>query len=302
MENLPLHRKYRPQTFDEFLGNDSIISTLKSVLKKNQVKSFLFYGPSGCGKTTLARIVRDELVCSPKDFYEYDLGNTRGIDTVREIIANSIYAPINGKVKIYLMDEAHKLTPDAQGALLKILEDTPDHIRFILCTTDPDKLIVTIRNRCDAYQVYPLITPTMSLLLRKVCKAEGFDIKPTILREINKVSNGCPRQALLFLEKISDITDDNLALAAIGEGLIDESKTIELCRALLKKDWSTVADLLKGLKQEPETIRYAILGYFSTVLLGKGDDRTAGIMATFTESFMYSGRAGLILACYLACQ
>jgi DNA polymerase III gamma/tau subunit len=142
----------------------------------------------------------------------------------------------------------------------------------------------------------------MSLLLRKICRDEYLDIKPTILREIIKVSNGCPRQALLLLEKISCIADENLSIAAIGEGLLSEAKTIELCRALLKKDWPTVAELLKGINLEPETVRYAVLGYFSAVLLGKGDDRTASIMATFTESFMYSGRAGLILACYLACQ
>lgn len=304
MENLPLHLKYRPETFPDFIGNNPVVESLTHVLsRKNRVvRAFLLYGPSGCGKTTLARIIKRELGCSEKDFFEYNMANTRGIDTIREIIANAIYAPLNGSKKIYLIDEAHKLTTDAQNSLLKILEDTPDHIRFILCTTDPDKLIATIRNRCTAYQVSPLIAPLMTALLKGVCKKEGLDIRPTILREIVKVSEGSPRHALVLLEQISDIHDDDVALRIIGEGLVNEAKTIELCRALLKKDWGDVATILKGLTVEPESVRYAILGYMNSVLLSKGDDRTANIITLFTESFMYSGKAGLSLSCYLSCR
>jgi DNA polymerase-3 subunit gamma/tau len=304
MENLPLHLKYRPETFSDFLNNDSLVASLKQTLdkKKRIVRSFLFHGPSGCGKTTLARIIKNELGCSDRDFKEYNMGNTRGIDTIREIIANLIYPPMNGPVTIYLLDEAHKLTGEAENALLKAVEETPDHIRFILCTTEPEKLIPTLRNRCAQFQVQPFIMPSMTSFLRGICKTEGLDIKPALLREIAKVVNGSPRQALVLLEQISSITDYDMAVQIINNGTPDETKTIELCRALLKKDWPTVAEILKGLNQEPENIRYAVLGYMNTVLLSRGDDVTAGILSTFTESFMYSGKAGLTLACFLSCK
>ena len=148
--NGPLHIKYRPQTWDEIKGNEAVVEGLESQFssksKKNRPHVFLFYGPSGCGKTTLARIVKDELECSEANFNELNVANTRGIDTIREVIQFSHYSTFDGSPRIFLFDEAHKLTNDAQNALLKVLEDTPPKVYFILCTTDPKKIIKTIRN------------------------------------------------------------------------------------------------------------------------------------------------------------
>lgn len=305
MDNLPLYLKYRPSNFFEFIGNESTVKALQQVLnrKNRQVRAFLFYGPSGTGKTTLARILKAEFGCIDKDFMEYNSSNTRGIDTIREIIANSIYAPLKSKVKIYLLDEVHKMTSDAQNALLKTLEDTPDHIRFILCTTEPEKLLVTIRNRCMPFQLFALNNREMMTLLKRVAGAENISAKPTTLREISKVANGSARKALVLLEQISDCENDETAIKVINSGIADETKTIDLCRALLKKDWAEVSAVLKGLNGvDPENIRYAILGYFTTVLLSKGDQNTANIMTFFLESFIPTGKAGLVLACFFACH
>lgn len=306
MEDLPLHLKYRPSTFAEFYGNDTTVESLIHTLAntKRKVRSFLLYGPSGCGKTTLARIIKNELNCSDRDFMEYNMANTRGIDTIREIITQSVFSPMSGTVKIYLIDECHKLTGDAQNSLLKILEETPDHIRFILCTTEPEKLLTTIKNRCTPFQVQPLVTPKLVALLKDINAKEGLNIQFPSLKEIAKVAMGSPRHALVLLEQVSNLDDksEENVKRVVTSGLIDEAKTIELCRALLKKDWPEVAGLLKGITAEPEQVRYAVLGYFSTVLLSRGDQGVAKTMSVFTDSFMYSGKAGLILACYISCN
>jgi len=200
-EQQPLHIKYRPQTFDELIGNETTIESLKSILQreKGEIRSFLFTGPSGCGKTTIARIMANELKCSDRDLQEYNSSNTRGIDTIREIANNCRYSPLNGKVKIYLLDEIHKATNDAQNALLKLLEDTPNHVRFILCTTDPEKLLKTIKTRCSTFVVSSLQRAKIMKLLKWVCEEEKCDISQKVIQKIAECADGSPRQSLVLL-------------------------------------------------------------------------------------------------------
>lgn len=304
IDNAPLHLKYRPGILDEFFGNENMIVSLRSVLERDQGRphSFLFTGPSGCGKTTLARIVKKELHCSDNDFYEYNVANVRGIDTIREMIINCSYSPFSGDCRIYLLDESHKLTNDAQNALLKLLEDTPPHVYIILCSTDPDKLLKTIRTRCTTFQVSFLSKPKTISLLKTICEKEKVVIPQKAIEKIANVCNGSPRQALVMLDQVIDIGDDDELLAAIDSLVIGEAKLIDLCRALVDgNSWKIVSLLVKGLDEEPEQIRYAILGYLGQVLLNNGNDRIADLIALFSDSFMYCGKAGLILACYSAC-
>ena len=194
----------------------------------------------------------------------------------------------------------HKLTGDAQNALLKLLEDTPKHVYFILCTTEPEKLIKTIRTRCTTYQVSPLNSHQMVRLLKRVCKGEGVELGGEVLRKIIKVSEGIPRQALVLLDSVIDIEGEEEQLKAIEDFRVKRTAVVDLCRALLKRErWVQVVEILRGLEDDPENVRYAVLGYMSSVLLkGKENDRAAEIMEQFLDSFMYSGRAGLVYACY----
>jgi len=307
MSNEPLHTKYRPKSFSEFIGGESIIESLRSMLSEEGVtsKAYLFTGPSGCGKTTLARIIKTELACSDRDFIEMNTANTRGIDSIREIISYCHYAPFEGKVKIYHFDEAAKLTNDAQNALLKILEDTPSHVYFILSTTDPQKLLKTIRTRCTTYNLRLLRRSELIKLLKRVCEEEGLDINADILKEIARVSEGTPRQALVILGQVAGVKKESEILKIIEEGSVSETQIIDLCRILMeerKGKWKEVATILKGIDSEPESVRYAVLGYFNSVLLNREDNRIVEIIELFTDSFMYSGRAGLTAACFFACR
>lgn len=307
MSEKPFHIKYRPGSFTDFIGSKGVIDSLNSVLsqERSKAKAYLLTGPSGCGKTTLARIMKTELGCSDRDFIEMNTANTRGIDSIREIISYCNYAPFEGKVKVYHFDEAGKLTNEAQNALLKILEDTPSHVYFILSTTDPEKLLKTIRTRCYTYHLRILRRSELVQLLKKVYEEEKLEFDADILKEIARVSEGVPRQALVILGQVVGVKDEKEILNIIEEGSVRENQVIEICRLLMegrKGVWKEMATILKGIDSEPESVRYAILGYFNSVLLNKEDNRVAEIIELFSESFMYSGRAGLTAACFFACR
>ena len=301
-KNLPLHLKYRPQNFSEIIGNETTVDSLKVVLSRETggVRSFLLTGPSGCGKTTVARIIAKDLNCSERDFNEFNSANVRGIDSIREIAESCRYSPLFGKVKIYLLDEAGKLTGDAQYALLKLLEDTPKHVRFILCTTDPEKLIKTIRTRCSTFQFSLLRRNQILKLLKWICEEEKVKLSEKVLLRIADYCDGCPRQAVVMLDQVIDIVDEELSLQTLMENGIDEPSILDLCQKLLGgAKWEVLAGVLRDINDEPEKVRYAVLTYMSKVLLSKSSDRAANIIDLFSNSFMYSGKAGLILAVYL---
>ena len=305
-KDLPLHTKYRPPTLDEIVGNEATIAALKSILERESgaVRTFLFYGPKGSGKTTLARIVGSESDCEERNIVELDNADLRGIDHVRTIKEACRHKPMLGGNKCFILDEAHKFTNDAQNALLKLLEDPPKHIRIVLCTTDPEKLLKTVRSRCTPFVVAPLRRQQMIKLLKFVCDEEKCDIDEKLLMKISECSEGCPRDALVMLDKIIDIEDEKMAEQTILSMSIDESTVIELCTELLKSKpkWEAVAKIITGMSDEPEKIRYGVLTYMSKVLLSKESDRAAHIINLFEESWMYSGKASLIQRCYLACK
>jgi len=304
---MTLYLKYRPQNFDEMCGNEDLLDSLREILQKeDRPHSYLFHGPTGCGKTTLARIIAKEIGAKGSDFREVDSADFRGIDTVREMRKQSQYKALEGSCRIWLLDEVHMLgrggnspTNEAQNALLKALEDTPSHVYYILCTTDPQKLLATIKGRCSQFQVTPLPDKTMFKLLRGVVKGEEDKLTKQIYEQIIQDSQGQSRDALQILEQVLCTSPDRRMEVAKRTAEL-QSQSIELCRALINPTgWKKIAGILKGLKdQDPERIRRGVLGYCQTILL-KGENHQAGkVMEEMISPFYNSGFPGLVLASY----
>lgn len=298
---MSLYRKYRPKDFDDVLGNEAEVESFsKTIEKKEPPHSFLLIGPSGCGKTTLARIAADKLGADSLSISELNTADNRGIDTARQIIEQMQYAPMGGGVRVFIIDEVHQTSKDWQNAMLKPLEDTPEHIYFFLCTTDPKKLIKAIQTRCTKVEVKAQEPDTLYRLLRRVSKKEELEISKEILQEISENSDGSPRQALVLLEQVSGMEDEKDMRRVIEMGPDEKAETIELCRVLLNaKKFNEVSPILRELTEpEPEQIRYAVLGYMNSVLVKSGNHRAAVVIECFQDPFYNSGKAGLSLACY----
>lgn len=299
-----LYLKYRPNDFDELLGNKENVSILRNLVENNKVpKAFLFYGDSGCGKTTVARIIANSL---DSEVIEINSSDFRGIDTIREINESSKYPPFIKSKKVYIIDEVHKLTNDAQNAFLKTLEDSPSFNHFILCTTEPQKLIEAIRSRCVSFVFKPLDFNDSITLLRRVCFEEGITLSREQLEEIAQKAEGKPREMLQLLEKIANLTEEERN-SILQEEKIKETQIIELCRILMKgeRNWNKVSEILKQLKNEDsEEIRRTILNYLKEVMLNeKNEDvlrKCVLLIELFKESTFYTGFSVIVYNCYLA--
>jgi len=298
---MSLYLKYRPADLNQVKGNQDIVVALEGMLKDKETcpHSFLLHGPTGCGKTTIGRIITTRLGCIGSDFREVDSADFRGIDTIREIRKSSSFKGIEGDTRVWLIDECHKLTNDAQNALLKILEDTPSHVYFILCTTEPQKLLPTIKGRCMQFQVNTLDERNMILLLKKIVHNEGAKVEDAVYSQIVLDSLGRPRNAIQILEQVLNVAPER-RLDMAKQTAEKQSQAIELCRALGKKaPWKTIAPILEGLKdQEAESIRRVVLGYCQAVLLKKDDPIYGLILEEFINPFYDSGYPQLVYACY----
>lgn len=304
---MPLHLDYRPKTLDDVIGNDGIKESLQTIFaRKDRPHTYLFSGPSGCGKTTIGRIIKEMLGCSDSDFMEYNSANTRGIDTVRDVMQNCHYSPIDGPVKVYLFDECHQWLAPVQNAILKFLEDTPEHVYAILCTTEPDRLIKTIHTRCTSYQVKTLSDKNITKLILNVVEKENItDFSDKVVKEIVRVAEGCPRQALVILDQVIDILDEESAVAAVSSMSFGEAEVLDICRAVYQGEkWDTFKVKLKAVEGhvEPESIRHAVLGYLNTILLSKDDGRAAELINLFSENTFYSGKPGITYMCYMSAK
>jgi len=298
---MSLYHTYRPTELEDIRGNSDMVESLQAMLANKETCShaILLHGPTGCGKTTIGRIIAKELGCVGNDFREINSADFRGIDTIREVRKQAQFKPLEGRCLVWLIDECHKMTNDAQNALLKMLEDTPKHVYFILGTTEPQRLLTTIKGRCAQFQVHPLNERQMFGLLRSVVKAENETCSREIYEQIHQDSFGYPRNALQILDQVLKANPENrLEIARQAE--VTQSQSIALCRVLVSGgSWKQVREILNGLREEePESIRRHVLGYAQAVLLKSDNERAGLVLEEFVDPFYNSGFPGLTYACY----
>jgi DNA polymerase-3 subunit gamma/tau len=302
---MELTKKYRPKLFKQIVGQPEAVETLNRLLKADQVPhTTLFYGPSGVGKTTLARILAHKLGCRGKDLNEVNCADFRGIDTVRDIRSRLGHIPMMGKCRVWIIDEAGELGKPAQNAFLKVLEEPPNHVYLMLATTEPQKLLKTIRTRCTEIKTKSLNPIDMETLILSICKQEKEKINSDVKDKIIEVSDGSARKALVILHQIIGLKNKQKQLEIISSADV-EKQAIEICRLLMSYNpqWKDVSALIQQVDEEPESIRRMVLGYAAAVALKGGLlDKAIKIIDCFSQNYYDTGKAGLVWSAYHCCQ
>jgi len=297
---MELYRKYRETSLDGIRGNESAVATLKSIIAKpDRPHTFLFCGPAGCGKTTLAYIMAKEFGIKPENLMEHNSGDYRGIDSVREFAQELQFIPFGG-TRGYIFEESHRLTMDAQEALLKPVENCPENTYLFFTTTDASKINAALKTRMIIIQVAPVDEVQLTELVNSVALKENITLDPTVIEHIVDSAYSSPRRALTMLEKVIGLPlEDQLKVAGYADEV--ETAAIDICRALSKRvAWEELAGILGKLTVEPEAVRRAVLGYMRKILLKKDNPRAYLVMTAFEKNYYDTGNAGLIMSCYAA--
>ena len=273
-----LYRKYRPQDFDEVVGQEAIVRTLKNAISSGQVRqAYLFAGPRGTGKTSLARILAKGLncvqgptpnpdkTCNPcvtiangtsLDVIEMDAASQRGIDDIREIRERVVLQPAEGRYKVYILDEAHQLTDAAWNALLKLIEEPPPHLVFVFCTTDLSKVLPTVRSRCQTFVFARPRLPELVRYLRRVADGEAIQAPDQALALVARGARGSFRDAVSTLDQLASATENDVSVQAVLQllGAVEEEALFRLCDLVVDRDTAGALTFLEELAEQGQDL------------------------------------------------
>ncbi len=296
MSYIVLARKWRPQSFDEIVGQEHITTTLKNAIKQDRVAhAYLFCGPRGIGKTTTARILAKALNCekgptpSPcnkcvsckeitdsksMDIIEIDGASNRGINEIRNIKENIKFSPQNGQFKIYIIDEVHMLTTEAFNALLKTLEEPPAHVKFIFATTAAYKVIPTILSRCQRFNFRRLSSDDIAKKLKEIAKKEKVSIDEAALFNIVRQSAGSMRDAESLMDQLATYCKNKITVEETNNilGLVEQDRLYQFAQHIIDKDTPSAIKFISKIMDEgtdPNQFLISLVEYFRNAMLIK---------------------------------
>jgi DNA polymerase III subunit gamma/tau len=268
-----LYRKYRPQTFEDVVGQEAVVRTLGNAIGTDAVRqAYLFAGPRGTGKTSMARILAKCLNCTQGptttpdgtchacraiaagtslDVIEMDAASQRGIDDIREIRDRVVLQPVEGRYKVYILDEAHQLTDAAWNALLKLIEEPPPHLVFVFCTTDLSKVLATVRSRCQTFVFQRPRLQDLVKVLRQIADTEGIDAPDQALALVARSARGSYRDAVSTLDQLASATGNKVTVQAVLEllGTVEEEALFRICDLVIDHDTAGALTYLEELSE-----------------------------------------------------